>query len=793
MIFFIKTLLIVLTFLIFSLNTKAQKIYGKVIDANTKTGIPFASVSDENTNKGVITNIQGSFEFKIPDNNTLIISCIGYKTEKIVCGNDTIIVELLKLDYMLQEISVFARSDNLEKISTAYLKNKQIKEFAGISKDAMRSVQLFPGISVNNELSANYNVRGGSYDENSVLINGVRVYEPFHLKEEPLVSVGIFNIDLVDKIDFSSGGFSAKYGDALSSLLKIDYKEGNREKISGNLDLSLIDLGMIVEGPISSNFAYQFGIRKDYSKYMLKMSGGNNESVKLSYYDIHSQLNYIFSPAHRLKFNFIYSFDDFYLDPPRTSTSNYTENIQFNYPSQPSEIITSFTHSDYKQEANMSYSNTLFSVNSFNRISHWLNNNTVVSYYSEKSDEKNSVTYERIRDYQHTIKYYDIYTINDLKNNNLTINTFSVRSDFTFKLTNYNSLLVGVFNDNISYNTDSKDNRNKIWANDIANYPDTVYLPYQQINDTINIKFDSYKVGGYIEDNLQINKNLIIRVGGRIDYFEKNRNLSISPRVSMAYLLPFNLRLKSAWGVYYQTPTYKQLKNSISSKDNTKNQKVVHYIFGIEYSKPNVIDIKLDGYYKDYLLLIAAKRLFSNEIIYSQETYSKGYAKGFDISVSKIHKWYSLWLSYGFLISKEKSEKEIKYYNRFTNQKHTFSSSFSLFFNNNWETSIKLFYGSGYSYTPFEITYDFEISLNVWTELGKNSAHYPAYSRVDYRISKEFSLFKNPLLVYIDILNLFNKKNVVSYSYSYNSKGKPIRRANELLPIIPSIGLSYSF
>ena len=253
------------------------------------------------------------------------------------------------------------------------------------------------------------------------------------------------------------------------------------------------------------------------------------------------------------------------------------------------------------------------------------------------------------------------------------------------------------------------------------------------------------------------------------------------------------MKLKSAWGIFYQTPRYEQFKNSISSKDNTKNQKVVHYIFGLEYSKPNVIDIKLEGYYKDYLSLISAKRLYNSEIIYNPEISSKGYAKGFDFSIYKINKWYSLWLSYGFLISKEKSEEEIKYYNRFTDQRHTFSSNFSLFFKNDWQMSIKLFYGSGYSYTPYEITYNSDIESYVWHELEKNSAHYPAYSRIDFRISKEFSLFKNPLLVYIDILNLFNKKNIVSYFYSYDSNGKPIKEPYELLPMIPSIGLSYSF
>lgn len=387
---------------------------------------------------------------------------------------------------MLQEICIYAKSGNSEKISTTRLKNKQIKDFAGISKDAMRSVQLLPGISVNNELSANYNVRGGSYDENSVLINGVRVLEPFHIKEEPLISVGIFNIDLVDKIVFSSGGFSAKYGDALSSVLKIDYKEGNREKISAKLDLSLIDFAMILDGPITPNFTYQFGIRKDYSEYLLKMTEGN-EDVKLSYYDIHSQFDYIFSPANRLKLNFIYSFDDFYFDPPRTSSSEYTENIQINTPSQPSEIVSSNTQSKSFQEMNMNYSNTLFSINSFNKISHWLYNNTVVSFYSENSNENSLDKFERIRDYQYSINYYDIYTNNNLKYNNSKINTYSAKSDFTIKLTDYNSVLSGVYYNNISYNIDSKINNNKIWANNITNYPDTVYLPYDQINDTIKV------------------------------------------------------------------------------------------------------------------------------------------------------------------------------------------------------------------------------------------------------------------------------------------------------------------
>jgi len=787
-----RILLILSSLLFFLGNISAQKISGYVIDATNKQGVPFATVTMENTNKGDMTDEKGFFEIssRKRQNPVLIISCLGYNTKTINYNSDSII-ELTQKNFNIQEVTVYSRTYINDKISAKRLKNEQIKNFAGISKDAIRSIQLFPGISVNNELSAQYNVRGGTYEENSVLINGVRVHEPFHIKEEPLISVGIFNIDLVENIHFSSGGFSAKYGNALSSLLKIDYKEGSNRNFNGKLNLSLIDFGLNLNGPVNSKLTYQIGLRKDYSNYMLNMTEGN-ENVKLSYYDIQSQLDYIFSPKNRLKMNFIYSFDDFFLDPPRTSSSEFAEDIRINRPSS-SEIITSNTTTKSFQDANMDYSSTIFSLNSYNKFSNILYNNTIFSYYSENTNEKSLYNFQRIRNYQSNHDYYDVYTKNKDRDKDSKTAYYTAKTDFTFQLAENNAILFGAQYKKIIYNVNNTINNNKIWENNITNYPDTISLPYEQINDTVDTRFSSYKIGGYLEDNIHLNDNLFFKLGSRFDYFEKNKSLSISPRISFSYLLPIDLKIKSAWGIFHQTPTYKQFKNSISSKDNTNNQKVIQYILGLEYSPRKKMKIKLEGYYKDYKSLISSRRLYNNEIIYNPNISSVGFAKGIDFSLQKSHKWYSLWLSYGFLISKEKTEEESKYFNRYTDQRHTFSSNLTFFLKNKWQIGIKYFYGSGYSYTPYKATYSEEREMYVWEELEKNSAHYPAYSRLDLRVSKKTKLLKKPLNIYLDILNLLNKENVVSYFFLYDRNGNPIKESNNLLPFIPSVGLSYSF
>ncbi len=153
---------------------------------------------------------------------------------------------------------------------------------------------------------------------------------------------------------------------------------------------------------------------------------------------------------------------------------------------------------------------------------------------------------------------------------------------------------------------------------------------------------------------------------------------------------------------------------------------------------------------------------------------------------------FDLTFSYGYLVTKEKDSGDVSYYPRISDQRHTASMAVTWMPGNKWTIYLRAFYGSGYAYTPSYVAVDSATMISRWVEGAKNYGHYPAYERVDVRFAKSFLLFNNPAQVYLDITNLFNRRNIWSYDYTYDRKGNPIAQPLTLLGIIPVIGLSYN-
>ncbi len=181
------------------------KVSGTIRDANSREALPYANISVKDDAKGVSTNANGEYEIILPKGNyQLLVSYIGYKTETIpveLTDKDIQLnVNLVPTEVILQEVSVYAtRGNNNATVSSVSLQSKEMKEISSVFPDVFRSIQALPGIAVDNEFSAKFNVRGGNYDENLVLVNGSQVYEPFHIKEADNASVGIFNMDSNEK------------------------------------------------------------------------------------------------------------------------------------------------------------------------------------------------------------------------------------------------------------------------------------------------------------------------------------------------------------------------------------------------------------------------------------------------------------------------------------------------------------------------------------------------------------------------------------------------------------------
>ncbi len=758
-------------FISFSLTniTFAQNkitLKGIVVDSQTSEVLPFANILVEGTNTGTTTNEYGEFTLsQIKENDKIIISYVGYKSSSVGLHkkdfSHLVYFPLQPININLQEVTVYSNTlTTSEKIQSSSLsiQSERIREIAVGMPDILRSVQALPGVSVNNEFKADFNVRGGNQDENLVLVNGTRVYEPFHIKEAANASVGIFNVDLMKKVNIITGGFPAKYGDKMSSVLNIDYREGSREYYSGAASLSLAYFDGFAEGPLGKNGSFILGARKSYMEYVLSMIDYQDISrAQPSFYDVQGVLAYNLTPRNKLLFKFIHAGDDFSYDPIR-NTSTKIEN-----------------------ETNLaSYNSTMLNLKSQNILSSKAILNAEINFYNQGDNEYRLF----VRDY----KTYE-HHIERLTYDTLTIQTLEYNTSLQYQFNPSYEVQTGLSYKLITYKQKSDD----LWFLDDE-------PPYQGAYGSEKISTGSFKYSGYLENIFSLSKAFTINLGGRFDYFEINDDFNLSPRVNAAYSFNDGTTIKAAWGHFYQSPIYDQLKYSESSDTNTQAQKAIHYILGIEKSFPisagnnSFFNLKIEGYYKEYEDLISSYYGVFERLTYSRENDATGNAKGLDLyAVLSLPGFYG-WISYGLLYANENLiNDDIGEYPRYTDQRHTISFVSNFELGKEWMFSLKAYYGSGFPYTPKTAVKN-ELDIWEWKAGERHSASLPAYKRVDIRISKVFRFNGFSLSTFLDVSNVLNFKNIQQYEYStVPDIYKPEPEEVLLWPILPSFGIRFEF
>jgi outer membrane receptor for ferrienterochelin and colicin len=433
-------------------------------------------------------------------------------------------------------------------VSILSLQSEKIKNITSAIPDVMRSIQMLPGVSTNNEFNAKFNVRGGNQDENLVLVNGTQVYDPFHIKEAPNASIGIFNVDMIKKMDLVTGGFTARYGDKMSSVLNIEYREGSREQYKGIASLSMTDAGAIVEGPLGENGSFILGGRKSYLENVLRMLNvGSN--IHISFYDIQGVLAYSLSPQQKFLLKFIHAGDDFTMDPRRGNQgpSSYTT-YPYGYP-----VPNTVQSGDFEDNSGTYYS-SMVAFQSVNILSSSALLKSEVSFYDQREAENFLWTgyYEWQGIYRQNTYFYKSNT-ERLYINNLRIRTLEFNSTLDMQLTSSYGIKTGVSYQSIDYNQDQNYSGILEESRNDYHYPDTSFsrrVENSIDNTTDSLNTHSYKITGYLENIIQLSDRVLLNVGGRFDYFDLNKDLTWSPRINIAYRTGIGVVIRGAWGHY---------------------------------------------------------------------------------------------------------------------------------------------------------------------------------------------------------------------------------------------------
>ena len=791
--------------LLFSVLGYSQTINGTITDEQNNSLLS-VNISILNQSMGAISDENGKYSLEIPPNRSVVVvySFIGYEMEKIRIPmlkegqNYTLNIQLKTSSTLLEDVIITDQKSRKESFSR--IKPKHVSVLPGNSGGIEAILKTLPGVSSANELSSQYSVRGGNFDENLVYVNGIEVYRPFLVRSGQQEGLSFVNTDMVSSILFSAGGFDAKYGDKMSSVLDITYKRPREN--AATLQLSLLGGAAHFEG-ITKNgrLSYLIGARHKTSQYLLNsLDTEADYSPKFS--DIQTFVNFELNTNWQISFLGNISSNQYQMVPKNRDTEFGTVNeaLKLTIYFEGQEVDKYQTYfgalsTSYQPNAKLQLQFTTSAFRTFEQENfdilgeYWL-------YQLENnlgSDNFGDIAFDR------GVGKYINHARNSL---NATVTNFShkgnynnesLKFDWGFrvqkeeiedKISEWNLIDSAFFNfphpdDNIG---------------DTAN-PDQQIIMSELLKTQINLS--SYRNSGYIQVSKNIG-NLTITGGTRGSYWTYNEKLLMSPRVSLAYapIWKKDIVFRAASGIYYQSPFYKELRAPEGTLNhNIKAQKSTHYVLGADYlfySWGRPFKWITEVYYKNLENLIPYK-VDNVRIQYLANDVSNGYARGIDMKingefVSGVESWVSLSVMKteedivgDFITNTDGSTTEAGFIPRPTDQRVNFSMFFQDYIpgNPNYKMHLNLVYGTGLSFGPPK------------AEKYQDILRIPDYRRVDIGFSavlksedkksrlKWLNAFKS-IWLSAEVFNLLDINNTVSYLWVADITGRQYAVPNYL-------------
>ncbi|MDE5882283.1 MAG: TonB-dependent receptor [Muribaculaceae bacterium] len=765
-------LLCSLLFTIFNSFGENVKIFGVVKDNEDKP-IEFGTVRIAGSTIGTNTDLQGKYSLTVAESDTIevVFSCVGFKTvnRKLIDAKNEVElnVRLYPEDTSLQEVEVTSFRDNIngmESIGTGSFKNSP--DVSGGSVEAMLATMA--GVNSSNEMSSQYSVRGGSYDENAVYINGVEIYRPQLVRSGQQEGLSIINPDMVDNIKFSTGGFPARYADKMSSALDITYREP--EAFEGAVALSLMG-GSLTLGQSSSKFSQLHGLRLKKNNSLLSSLETRGEYDPL-YFDY--QTNLTFKPSDRFSVNFLgnISINDFSFKPSDRETAFGTasdiKQFKVYFDGEEKDRFETYLGS-------LSFNYRKNRATMFSMIFSGFMTNEFVSYDISGEywlDQAGTGGADAVGGELGVGKYME-HSRNRLKASVLTAalkgSTVAGRNHISYGL---------------QYALENFRDRTKEWewrdsaGYSLPTYPDGVHLIYNLSSrqDVNNSRFALFA-----EDALYLESSkffITLNGGVRASYWDFNKEFLVSPRVNIT-LSPIDnssWKYRAAVGLYYQSPFYKEYREAVADdlgnvnirlNNKIKSPCSLQFVLGTDYiframNRPFKITGEL--YYKNLANLISYE--YDNlKVTYSGINDAKGYAMGLDFKLfGQFVPGSDSWVSFSLM----KTEQNLngKKVPLPTDQRY----SFGLYFTDYFPKFPKL---------KFSLRGIFSDGLTMTApRVGRDVAFFraPAYKRVDIGLSyqlvgepadgvRSYNFWRHfkSITLGVDLFNLFDISNVSSY------------------------------
>ncbi|MCI7015857.1 MAG: TonB-dependent receptor [Prevotella sp.] len=748
-----------------SLQAQEFTLTGRVVDSHDSP-IELASVSCLSQGKATMTDLKGHFSISLRSADSVAVkfSMIGYKSKTRILrrprGKQTLRITLLPMDALSEVVVTEKRRQTT---ATEQLDIKNLKDNPSASGNAVEElIQQQAGVSSHNELSSQYNVRGGSFDENSVYINNVEIYRPLLIRSGQQEGLSIINPDMVESIGFSSGGFEAKYGDKMSSALDITYRRPTRSELSASLSL----LGGTAFAAVGNKrLSMSHAVRYKTNRYLLGSLETKGE-YRPNYLDYQTFISYRPDSLWTIDFLGNISENHYNFLPTDRETSFGTmedvKSFKVYFDGQEKDVFRTFFGSLAVSRLLGSKLQTKISL--------------LASAFYSKEQERYDIQGQYWLDDTQTSENLGVGTYMEHARNYLTSKVASVKMMVNHKSRKHD--IEGALTMKFE---DIKENASEYEMRDSSGYsiphnPDRLDLIYTlRSSNHIN----TTRLEGYLQDTYRFASHgerqsfFTLNYGLRFSHWSFSGETTVSPRVSIAMVPAFNsdVTFRFSTGLYYQAPFFKELRDTVTTDGVTravlnnkiKSQQSIHFVGAFDYRfkmKDRPYKFSAEAYYKLMHNLIPYN-VNNVKITYYGGNQCDGYAAGLDLKLyGEFVPGTDSWVTFSLMSTKQKMNG--KWVPMPTDQRYAVNVHFTDYFpgTEKWKMTLRLAIADG---LPFGAPHsglehqDFRAPAYKRADIGMS---YCLYERGSHGSSK--SAIKNAWIG-IDCLNLFGINNVNSY------------------------------
>ena len=760
-------------------------VSGYITEKGSKENLPGVNIYLPKLKQGATTNTYGFYSITLPaDTVELVVSYTGYQAQamKFYLGGNTAIDVSLENSALLKEVVVTdTKNEHLSEqvqMSKIDLPVEQIKNLPALlgEKDVMKAIQLLPGVQKGSEGSSGIYVRGGGPDQNLIILDDAVVYNASHL----FGFFSLFNGDALKSVELTKGGFPAQYGGRLSSVIDMQMKDGNKEKIKGEAGIGLISSRLMLEGPIKKDKAsFLFSARRTYIDVLARpfMNSKTDGVFGYYFYDLNAKLNYVIDYKNKLYLSGYFGQDKFYLRESKDEAAK-----------------------GFKDRAGINWGNATGTL----RWNHLINEKIFSNVSLIFTNFLFNIGYENA-DPSGTSKYRYYSGIRD----------YSVKGDIDYYPNAKHTIKTGI----------------------LATYhyfrPSALAVKTETDMDSEDFKkattIDTYETAVYVEDNYKITKRLNANAGIRFSNFNVRSKsyVNLEPRLALKYNFLSDLSLKASYAVMNQY--IHLLSNSgiglpsdlwVPATDLVRPQKSQQFALGIAKDlkiKNADFQLSVEGYYKQSRHIIGYKEGASflqisvnqdqNKKISFEDIVTSGSAESYGVEFflqkksGKFTGWIGYTLSWTWL-----TFEQLNFGKRFPatyDRRHDISLVGTYKVNDHITLSGVWVYGTGNAISLAQSTYVLPAGNNTFNNLyafeikdfgEKNSFRMGAYHRLDFSIQFHKQKKRFERIFELGIYNVYNRKN----PFFYESKWDPKTGQNKLMqvslfPLIPSVSWTYKF